>query len=227
MTEQQWPTLVFTSRSLLKVAKKAANRAKTERDQTLVAILFSAATVEGFVNDIMELTQFMRSDNDEKVRTLGELLSEAEEQKAQTALKLQLISAVFRGTPLERGEKLYQDFNLLFKLRNSLVHLRPEYADSSLFGPRTRRKHKPTDELVARRIISAKSVNPTQNWIEQISVPEVAIWAYTTAGDIAKAIFEMIPPGSFFRQMVLHAWSYREENDSEVTRIGDKSFLTR
>ena len=188
-TTRGWPTVTSTSSKLLSVARKAVNRSKTERDQAIVAVLFASAAVEGCINDIMDFSGFI-SDEPE-TRMLHDLLVEAEQQRAQIALKLQIIGAVLRRTPLKRGEQLYQDFELLFRLRNSLVHMRPDRGESDLFSHK-RKSHKPSDDLISRGVIRKKDAEDATNWLDLISTYDVAQWAYDAAVRIALDIFAMI-----------------------------------
>jgi hypothetical protein len=122
-TSQVWPTRVFSSGTLLRIAEKGVRRSKREPDQAIVAVLFSAASVEAFVNDLMEVSAFTR--NDEKSQLLHDVLSEAEDQKASVMMKLQLTCRILTGTRMDRGSRVFQDVELLFKLRNHLIHMRP------------------------------------------------------------------------------------------------------
>jgi hypothetical protein len=222
MSEHGWPALVFTSRSLLRIARKAVNRAKTEKDQALVAILFSAAAVEGFLNDVMEFSAFAKSDS--QAESLHILLTDAEQQKAQISLKLQIISTVCRGKTLPRGEKLFQDFDLLFRLRNDLVHIRPGKAKSHFLGPTERGTHKSADQLIKRGIVSPQDVERAHNWLDVVADHSVAEWALGAAVDIATTVYEMIE-SPVLRSILRDAWS-RKSRITSVTNIGDGSIFS-
>jgi hypothetical protein len=221
MSERDWPALVFTSRKLLRVARKAANRSKTEKDQALVAILFAAAAVEGFLNDIMEFAAFAK--RDPQANTLHVLLSEAEQQKAQVALKFQIINSVCRGTTLPRGDKLYQDFDLLFKLRNDLVHIRPGKARSGFWGPTERKPHKAADRLIARGIVSGEQVERAHSWLEIVTNQSVAEWACATAVEIATAVYQMID-SSILKSILHDGWS-RKGQIKSIALIGEDGIM--
>lgn len=187
--EAGWPTITSTSVNLLSVARKAVNRSKTERDQATVAILFSAAAIESCINDILEFSKFI--DDDPRMESLHALLYEAEEQHARVGLKLQIICAVLRNAPLKRGERLYQDFELLFQLRNSVVHMRPDRGESDFFTHK-RKQHKPSQTLIARGIISGKDAESASTWLDIVCSQAVAKWAYQAAVRVALEIYGMI-----------------------------------
>lgn len=222
MSEPEWPALVFTSRRLLRIARKAVNRSKTEKDQALVAILFSAAAVEGFVNDVMEFAPFAKSDS--QAESLHVLLSEAEQQKAQIGLKLQIISTVCRGKTLPRGESLFQNFDLLFRLRNDLVHIRPGKAKSQFFGPTKRTSPKSAAQLIARGIVSREEVEHAHNWLDVVADQAVAEWAIGAAISIATSVYQMID-FSLLRSILHDAWS-KDSQITSVAKVGDGSIFS-
>jgi hypothetical protein len=208
MTEAQYPALVFTARKLLDIAKKAANRSKTEPDQALVAILFSAAAVEGYLNELAAASKMMMAD-DTQVRLLTELLMEAEEQKVQIAFKLQIVSSVCRGILLDRGDRPYQDFDLLFKIRNLLVHLRPDRSSFDLLGDPERKPHATVDQLVKRGIVRKDDIHDASDWLQVASRAEVALWACETARTIVVLVHSMLPDGTL-KNVLARAWSKRK-----------------
>lgn len=202
-------SIVYTSRKLLQIARDAARRAVDEPDQALVAILFAAAAVEGFFNELLEIAdQAVEAGAEPPVVTMSVLLHEAEDQKAQVSLKFQLIHVALRQKPLRRGGRLYQDFDLLFKLRNSLVHMRPDRAswDFATYE-RTAKPFVYTDRLVARGLVQRERVGAAFDWVELVSTPDVAQWAYETALVVARYTCELLPKGAF-AAMALQIWGF-------------------
>lgn len=186
--------IILASPQLFGIAHTAYDRSRTIADDALVAILFSAAALEGFVNEVAELAR-IHSDglSPDAVTALAALLAEAERFNGQVALKIQIYSSILTGVPFDRGGRLYQDFELLFKLRNSLAHLRPESvrtaqsADGFNYEP-----HTIVRTLTSRGIISPPSMDLPRAWTELIATPDVARWAFNSAVAMARALVDQI-----------------------------------
>lgn len=217
----EWPSRVFTSRTLLRIARKGVNRSKREHDQAVVAILFSAAAVEGFLNDVMEFSGFI--EDDDRLKALHDLLVEAEDQKAQVAFKFQLTNLVLKGTRLNRGDRVSQELELLFKLRNSLIHMRPDRGEATLFTQK-RKRHPAADQLVSRGVITAMQAEHARSWVELVSCHAVAKWAYDAATHIAVTIFDLIESDRL-KDILVRAWT-DHPNKSIGFPGGDVIFLT-
>jgi hypothetical protein len=125
-SETSTKSIVLDSLRLLTVARISYERSGRTSADALVAILFSAAAVEAFVNEFPELLFFLgRGIIPPEMRALEQLLRVAEDQNASVTLKLQIIAASASGKALDKSRQPYQDYSLLIALRNKLVHLIP------------------------------------------------------------------------------------------------------
>ena len=57
--------------------------------------------------------------------TFAQIMGDAEEDHASIDFKLRLAHWIVTGRPMDKGSKPYQDFALLMRLRNDLVHTKP------------------------------------------------------------------------------------------------------
>src|SRR5260370_17282173 len=87
-------TILCQSPSLFLTALRAYERSRTEtsppRDSALVSIVFSAASLEAFINEVAafaELTSTMANVSTPKMNTLADLQSELEESRSSVNSK--------------------------------------------------------------------------------------------------------------------------------------------
>jgi hypothetical protein len=90
----------------------------------LVSIVFSVIALESFVNEMTEYAQIMAPAPPEAV-TFAQIMGDAEEDHASLDFKLKLAHWIVTGRPMDKGSQPYQDFALLMRLRNDLVHTKP------------------------------------------------------------------------------------------------------
>src|SRR5687768_13495795 len=109
---------------LHQVARQAYERMPTDHDDTagqdddaLIAILFSAASLEALIGEL-EVTARMYAKLNPALGKAGDVLAEAEDGHMTVQGKYLLAGALFPGVALERGKQPYQDFALLMRLRN-------------------------------------------------------------------------------------------------------------
>lgn len=122
------PAYSLNSAALFGVARTTGDRARDNPTDSVVTIVFAGAAAESFVNEVLERLRFdvqRASPELERVRVIAEA-GDLYEKSSSMALKVQLLSAVLTGAPMDRGAQPYQDFDLLVAVRNTLVHHRPE-----------------------------------------------------------------------------------------------------
>jgi hypothetical protein len=107
-------------------AHKLAKKGPSHFDQAIVAIVFSAAFLEAFMNELLdnacELSARTRS---KKIRMLAVLGQWALDPQKNMGLKtkFELAKIILSGKPYNTGTRPYQDFDGLLRLRNSIVHM--------------------------------------------------------------------------------------------------------
>lgn len=123
------------SYQLYKIAVDAYYKTKEgfsihSKEDALVAIVFAAFSLEAFINELGAISKQAKANgNNEKV--LNELVAATDEssinqsENKSTQAKFLSVSKAL-SQEFKKGEKPYQDFALLFKLRDYLVHFKPE-----------------------------------------------------------------------------------------------------
>jgi hypothetical protein len=100
------------------------------------------------------------------------LIQEVEAARGSVALKYQVAKLALSGVVYEKGAQPYQDFDLLFKLRNAIVHMDAE--------PVTATPHK-TIRLIDKKLCRPLGADEEVNWVQHIATPATGIWACNSA----------------------------------------------
>jgi hypothetical protein len=94
------------------------------------AVIYSAMAAEAFPNDFAHMASIFFLDENHKpvpeIVAASQILSELEEQQAQTKTKYQVLYYILAKAPFPFNEQLWSDFDLLIRLRNEIVHPKPE-----------------------------------------------------------------------------------------------------
>ena len=189
----------FSAAHLFSIAKEAVNRlanAPSDRDSAhpdaLVAILFAAASLEAFANEVGYLAREQLQTNPE-IKTLGQVLEELE-ASASIQLKYLLLRGILARALYDKGARPYQDFALLIALRNELVHRKAErYEVDESDAPLT------ANQLLARlrskNITAEPRGKKPQVWglLLAIETRAVANWAVDTVAAMMKDIASAAP----------------------------------
>ena len=183
----------FNSGVLFKTAVTAFERLNTspsEKDaghnDALVAILFSAAALEAF---IMELA--ILADTDAKLlghksfESVAAILDEAESSRGSIRLKFLLASFVLGGEAYDKGSHPFQDFDTLFSLRDTIVHMKPEKITGD--------PHKILQRLEANGLCENAEPGVTESWISRVSTRAVARWACNVVVAMEESLKESLP----------------------------------
>ena len=174
------------------------------------AILFSAMSIEAFLNELPELaTAYIKPEEEPEdvAKKLATLLTTVEEYNGQIKLKLEVTYIAISGKRPKQGIQPYQDFVTLFNLRNELVHLKPkdEYTLNLDSDDLPSSKRTILNKLSGLNILREPSTykNPVINkdcpvpLLERISTPAAAKWACNTAAKTVQDIVNKMPNSEF------------------------------
>jgi hypothetical protein len=183
--------VLFVADELLKLARKACERSRDYPPEAIAAIILSVIGFEAFLNEMVELASGP-GNKPEEVKAFGAILEDLEQQKASIEVKVQVVYYIFKRQRLDKGRLPYQDFDLLIKIRNALVHKKPEkwsmVTDEESFKP-----HKLVKRLVDRQVIPP----PSQEAPPQLFIPlcsqDVAEWAYNVVIEMIHLLTDIIP----------------------------------
>jgi hypothetical protein len=169
---------------------KSAPTDKTgNQNNALVAVLFSAATLEAFVMELGLMAKAESAMSGHKpLRSVAEILDEAEASRASTRLKFLLAKAVLGGETYETGSQPYQDFDILFAMRDAIIHLKPERI--------TGEPHRIIERLRAKDLCKDEEPGVTASWLGQISTRSVARWACNVVVDMFESLKSCLPAES-------------------------------
>lgn len=159
------------------------------QNDALVAILFSAATLEAFV---MELALMAKSDSAlfgyKPLQSLAALIDETEASRGSIRLKFLLAKIVLGGESYDKGSQPYQDFDTLFAMRDAIIHMKPEKI--------TEEPHKILQRLRAKNLCEDPEPGVKASWLSQISTRTVARWACNVVVEMVKSLKACLPAAS-------------------------------
>jgi hypothetical protein len=184
-------------------------------DKAIVSIVFAAASLESFVNELPSIADAILKNGykDDRIRAFADLMNELEESKASVKSKLVLAKWVLSGVPFDKGSSPFQDISALIDVRNALMHIKGTTAvaienDKPVFGqPRV------LEFLRAKKLLASFPPDSTWagiSWTEAVRTPACAKWACNTAAATALAIVSTLPPdGSWPSVRKVYEKAYR------------------
>ncbi|MEE9129663.1 MAG: hypothetical protein V3T84_06555 [Phycisphaerales bacterium] len=199
-----------------KAAYEATNDAGDEREPrqeaAIDAIVFSEASLEGFINELAFLAKSLSvtkaapsTDQAAKLATLADLLLEAESNNANVRFKYIVAKWVLSGQGFDKGKQPYQDFALLIDTRNVLLHLRP-------VEMHLRTNEELTDGLLKRfaskNVLAKSNENVVMGWLERIKTRAVARWACNTT---SRMVLSIVDATKIDALKLIFDLSYREK----------------
>lgn len=174
---------------LVRKAHEIALSAETDTGDVDAVVILTATGVEAFLNQLERLADSAGVDPEGRMKSLGQILADAERGRAQLSLKYQLAYFVLSGQSIDRGSALYQAFSRLVALRNDLVHPKPIYGDDS-----TRlAAHPHVRYFLDRGTIGPDDLRGHLTWDRAVLRPKVAAWAYGTAMRSIGALIDLMP----------------------------------
>jgi len=168
----------------LEIAEKAAAEAKERKNNgdlkgemlsAMTTVVFSQIAIEGFFHLLLE----------QELKLKGrECEYQIVAKTARLDERIERGVCLISGRKIERGKQPFQDFELLRRIRNTIVHYTPTWETSEEDDPvallekvRTTKRF-PLDETRAR-------------WEEKLFTAECAQWAYRTALKMVCYVYEL------------------------------------
>lgn len=182
----QTKTYAISAPQLYKGAVNACKRAKAStsesdvREHSMAAVLQACTALEGLINELAQLTRkALTFPSNRQLRTFADLLCQAEDAHCPVRLKYQMALASLVGYTFKKDRDPYRDFDLLFSVRDRLMHHRLE----GLEDP-----HKLVDRLHEIGLCDERGADPSAAWFETALTVPTAIWACNAAAKMAAAI---------------------------------------
>jgi hypothetical protein len=167
------------------------------QNDALVSIVFSALALEAFINEVLSLAKDAKQDGftEAFLDNLIESIDESNSNKKSTREKFMLASEAL-GSGFKKGENPYQDFADLFRLRDCLVHLKPEdRIETEDNGEIKYLGRKLTERLRSKDIF--QQYTRLESITLLVSTAKAAFWACMTASNMVNAILDKIPQSEF------------------------------
>jgi len=208
---------------LFRIAKNARERLQGKaptsggQDDALISIIFSAASIEAFLNELPEMLSLfpeLHKAEAPQILTYVRLADETETSKGSIQTKYVLAYSVLSGKSCIKGERPYQDFSLLIEARNTLMHMKPsdvsgeakpEGAPAMQPSLRTMERFRalnllstpeltlPFSGVYSTGTSAALQIPFPLPWNYRIATPAAAHWACNTAVDVVNKV---VPDGS-------------------------------
>jgi DNA-binding phage protein len=174
----------------------AKNDLEDNQPDALAAILFAAATLEATINEFPDMIRAFAQAGDAEMLTLGRLLDAAERSRAQTVEKYRIALRHF-GRGADEGRRPFQDFALLFSIRDTIAHRKPERIVAG-------KPHKLVLQLRTYKLVRRKPDYPMQSWSSEIQTRAVARWACASAIEMGHLIGASLPDTPTGRMLKSH-----------------------
>jgi hypothetical protein len=199
--------IYYLAGDTLDVARKAHDRLDDGRpaqqpgdsDEGFTAIVFSAVALEAFISELGGLATGLgggKGHEHHKVRQLGILLAEAEAGRESVRFKYQLAKTILSGHPYDKGTQPYQDFDLLIKLRDSIVHPKPA---TFVFEGGDLRQSDDTlrIRMEERGIVPKLLTHVRMVPLSWLTSRLVARWAINASVTMVRTVLDGLPRGDF------------------------------
>ena len=180
---------------ILSLAKKAHERSLDDSNESFVSIMLSTNALECFVNDFAHAASTeLLSMGIESIRSMSFVLQQLESSRATLISKIECIHYFLSGEKPDRGSLKFQDLAYLVRLRNELIHRKPESTgDWGIDFEETHEPHSLVQYLANRKIIAMPGPKSPPVWGQFLNVPEVARWAFNFVTNLIKDIVGMLP----------------------------------
>ncbi|MFN6539780.1 MAG: hypothetical protein RM021_026000 [Nostoc sp. EkiNYC01] len=163
------------------------------QNDALISIIFSALALEAFINEVLSLAKDAKQAGETEafLDRLIDAIYESPSKKKSTREKFMLVSEAL-NSGFKKGENPYQNFADLFRLRDCLVHLKPE--------DRIEEEENSEVKYLGRKLtqrLRSKGIFQSYTQLESItllvSTAKAARWACNTASEMVNAILDKIP----------------------------------
>jgi hypothetical protein len=160
--------------------------------RAVISVILSAAATEAFINELAaEVTNAPHSPSPNLV-SFGHVMTDIEDNRGSVGLKYLVASLVLSGSMFDAGTNPYQDFDLLRRLRDLLMHVKSpdvltEPPSSSTKTP------KPIIALRQKGLTYALGTDQQTFWMNELQTYKLAAWACGASRNVILAILAMIP----------------------------------
>jgi hypothetical protein len=151
---------------------------------------------------------------------LGQILGQFDDSRENLVARIQVAKSLLSGQRYNPGAELFQDVNMLLKVRNALVHPRPQKIhgspNSKDFGTQYPNF---INHLQNKGLIASVKDGPAQSWYSLIETPKIAKWAYETSCSIIEDLINSFPDSTLKQMLEMmrpHVTALSEEPQSKA-----------
>ena len=177
---------------------KAAPRVGGQRP-ALISVVFSVIALESFMNEMtnyaQEWTDYQPSVEGPQTVLFAQVMGDAEDAHARLESKFTLAKWILLGRNTDRSGQPYQDFALLTRLRNDLVHTKP----NQLFVHGKTTNEEAHEDLIKKfrnKKILAND-RDSGSWTYLVQTKAVAEWSCKTAAHVVNDLCTGVPQNNF------------------------------
>jgi hypothetical protein len=182
---------------MYRLAEAAYNRSTSDPREAISCIILSAIGFEAFFNEFLERAGKAEASEPDSVKVFYSVGSRMEQQHASLLAKLEIAYFTFRGREIARGNRPFQDFQLLVVLRNALVHQKPEIMTIDWLGEDDPEEHKLVTALSSRGLIKKPPTGQGNQLLRNVSNAKLARWAYNVSVSMTHLLTKILPAGDF------------------------------
>lgn len=107
-------------------AAGATSSGQAFAEDAIAAIVLSAASLEAFLNELLHVAAGDQ-DRPDSLDLFVDLLTEMDERRASIRSRFYVACYLFPGPNFDKGRQPYQNLDLLFTIRDHILHSRPEH----------------------------------------------------------------------------------------------------
>ena len=165
-----------------------------QSEQPIIALFFSQIYLEAFINEIIFKSYCNGSKSNVDFINLDYLISiKPTLGRISLAQKYQYVKKTLTNEFYEKGRNPFQDFELLIKLRNHIIHLQPSETDDDCMEWS---EPEFVDFLASKGLMPRRDIEAGPDLYQRMRTTELARWACITALNMAQSIADCFPPGS-------------------------------
>lgn len=190
--------IMYHSGSFYQLARQACERAEKDKMEALGAIVFSVVALEAFLCDFSSHCSCWKSLDTGPVSfgELGKQLQDLESRHVGISVKLRSICLFFEGSYPSRGDSLFQDLDLLVRIRNDIVHNKPTKVRGETLSEAHFKCPPSLQGLLDRKVIQEPDHGKGAPLLQLLATAEVAEWSYATSLSARDRLVASLP-GTF------------------------------
>lgn len=191
-------TRVFNTELIFSVALNAAKSIAAPpreggKKEALVSVIFAAVSLQAFLNELIESAQDFSNYADEPVivSSFADLMSDLEKNRDSVETRFNMAHWMLSGRGFDKSAPPYQDFRLLFQVRNDMVHFKPDpLKEEGIAEPIV----KVIERLRGKNILNdSPAPDSSRSWVHTIGTRSVAEWACNTTSLVTADIVSKLP----------------------------------